>query len=339
MTTARPPPPLVRRRALAAAALLVLVASGAAAAPGPKRGARPFAELVPTAVIALGKTADWVAITDEAVWVGTTGPDAVHEIDPRTNARIATVPLPGKPCAGLAAGFGSLWVPLCGRQNVLARVDLRTRAVTWLPERGPAASEGGITASADSIWLVAGHGGKLIRIDPASGEVRQAIVVPRGSYNPLYADGRIWVTRAGGAEVTLVDAEDGALQATIAVGPGPRFLAAGGGAVWTLNQGDGSLTRIDAGTHAVVQSVALGTPGPGGDIRVAAGIVWTTMQRMPLTAVDAASGALLCQWAGPGGDSLGIGHGAIWLTDLHAGTVSRFELAGVIARCRGAEAR
>jgi virginiamycin B lyase len=41
---------------------------------------------------------------------------------------------------------------------------------------------------------------------------------------------------------------------------------------------------------------------------------------------------------GPGGDSLGIGHEAIWLTDYHAGTISRIELEDAIRRCNGAEA-
>ena len=49
---------------------------------------------------------------------------------------------------------------------------------------------------------------------------------------------------------------------------------------------------------------------------------------------DAATARLLCQWRGPGGDSLGIGHGAIWLTDYAAGPISRFELPDTIARCR-----
>ena len=51
---------------------------------------------------------------------------------------------------------------------------------------------------------------------------------------------------------------------------------------------------------------------------------------------DGASATLLCQWQGPGGDSLGIGYGAIWLTDYHAGTVSRIELNDTLARCKSA---
>jgi virginiamycin B lyase len=295
---------------------------------------KEISELSPTATIHLGKTADWVAITPDAVWVGSTGPFAVHKIDPRTNTRVATVRLDGEPCAGLAIGFGSLWVPLCGDTAALARVDLKSNEVIANLKIGPAAAEGGVTASPDSVWLVTDKSGSLVRIDPGTGTIRQTIRVPAGSYNPFYYDGRIWVTHADGSELTSVDAATGALLGTVPTGPGPRFLTAGAGAVWTLNQGDGSLTRVDARTHAT-RTIDLGTPGKGGDISLGGGMVWTTVSKVPLSMIDTASAALLCQWAGPGGDSLGIGHGALWLTDYHAGTLSRIELTEARAHCRG----
>ena len=86
------------------------------AQPGLASVQRPFAGLKPFATIQVGKTADWVAITADAVWVGSTAPNAVHRIDPTTNREVARVTVPGKPCAGLVPGFGSLWVPLCARQ-------------------------------------------------------------------------------------------------------------------------------------------------------------------------------------------------------------------------------
>ena len=246
---------------------------------------RQIGELSPTATIHVGKTADWVAITPDAVWVASTGPFAVHRIDPTTNKRVATVKLGGEPCAGLATGFGSLWIPLCGDTPALARVDLKSNVVIGLLKIGPAAAEGGITASPDSIWLVTDKSGSLVRIDPGTGMIRQTIRVPAGSYNPFYYEGRIWVTHAEGSELTSVDAVTGALLRTAATGPGPRFLAAGAGAVWTLNQGDGSLTRVDAGTNAT-HTIGLGTPGNGGDISFGGGMIWTTMPKVPLSMAD-----------------------------------------------------
>ncbi len=294
---------------------------------------RSMSELKSTATLHLGKTADWVAIVPGAVWVGSTGPFAVHEIDSKTNKRVATVRLPGEPCAGLAVGFGSLWVPLCGKPNMLAKVDLESHRLVNVFNIGPAAAEGGVTVSPDSVWLIVGKDGELARIDPATGAVSQTIRVPPGSYNPLYRDGQVWVTRASGSQITAVNAVTGVVSATAQTGPGPRFLTAGAGAVWTLNQGDGSLTRVDLGTKKSTKTVALGTPGHGGDISFGDGMIWTTVWKLPLSVIDGDSATLLCQWKGPGGDSLGIGDGAIWLTDYRAGTISRFELDDTLAHC------
>jgi virginiamycin B lyase len=296
---------------------------------------RVISELKPTAIIHLGKTADWVAITPDAVWVASTGPFAVSKIDPKSNTLVATVKLGGEPCAGLVTGFGSLWVPLCGKSPRLAKVDLKSSELRGVFNIGPAAAESGVTASPDSIWLIIDKSGSLARIDPETGMVRQSIRVPAGSYNPFYADGQIWVTRADGSELTSVDAITGSLLSTTRTGPGPRFLTAGAGSVWTLNQGDGSLTRIDTRTRQVTSTTALGTGGKGGDISFGGGMIWTTVPKVPLSMIDGASAALLCRWVGPGGDSLGIGHGAIWLTDYHAGTISRIELKDALARCNG----
>ena len=296
---------------------------------------RSIGELKPTAIIHLGKTADWVAISPDGVWIGSTGPFAVHKIDPDTNKRVATVPLRGNPCAGLAIGFGSLWIPLCGQSPTLAKVDLRTNKLTATFRVGPADREGGVTTSPDSVWLVVDKNGSLARIDPDTGSIRSTIHLPPGSYNPLYSAGQIWVTRADGSEVTSVDAATGTILATVPTGPGPRFLAAGAGAVWTLNQGDGTLTRIDTRTKQATGTIALGTPGHGGDISFGKEMVWTTVANFPLSVVDSATATLRCQWAGPGGDSLGVGHGAIWLTDYHAGTISRIELDDALAQCNG----
>jgi virginiamycin B lyase len=299
-------------------------------APAPPRS---ISELTPSATIHVGKTADWVAITADAVWVGSTGPYAVHRIDPKTNKRVASVPLPGEPCAGLATGFGSLWVPMCTAVPSLAKVDLAANRLTAVFAVGPAAAEGGITTGAGSVWLIVDKSGTLARIDPLTGTIRQTVKVPAGSYNPYFSDGQIWVTRAEGAELTRVDATAGAVIAAVRTGPNPRFLTAAGGAIWTLNQGDGTVTRVDAQTQQATTTIALDTPGHGGDISFGADMVWTSMPKVPLSAIDTRSKSLRCQWAGPGGDSLRIGHDAIWLTDYHAGAIARIPLTDALAHC------
>jgi streptogramin lyase len=314
--------------------LVAGAAHGAApAAPADTVTARPISELKATATIPIAKTADWIKITATGVWVGSKGPFAVNEIDPKTN-HVVTVPLPGDPCAGLAADADSLWVPLCGPTPKLAKVDLKSRTLSAVFDVGPAAPEGGIAVGAGSVWMMVDRQGSLARIDPGSGSVVGVTRLPPGSYNPVFSDGRVWVTRADGAELTVVDANTAKVLDHVAIGPHPRFLTVGAGSVWTLNQGDGSLSRIDIAGHRPVDTLQLQTPGAGGDITYADGTVWTTMIKTPLTAVDAARSVILCQWKGAGGDAIGVGHGAVWLTDFSAGTVLRIALSDFPKECR-----
>jgi streptogramin lyase len=291
-----------------------------------------MSELKIAAIIPLTKGADWVAITPDGVWVGSKKPFAVNEIDPQTNA-VTTVALPGNPCAGLAVDSDSLWVPLCGPVSKLAQVDLKTRTLIQVLDIGPAAPEGGIAIGAGSIWLVTDKSGSMARIDPTTGKTTQIIALPPGSYNPVFRDGRVWVTRVEGAEVTVVDANTGLILDHVAVGNRPRFVTSSPDAVWTLNQADGTVSRIGIAGHHDVVSVPLGIPGTGGDITYGDGRVWTTLMKTPLSVVDASTSAILCQWKGDGGDSLAVGHGAVWLTDLTAGTVSRIALQDLPDDC------
>ena len=291
--------------------------------PGIKEVQVPFASLKPEASFKIGENADWVEIADDAVWVASSNPASVHRIDPRTNKEVAVIPMPGDPCAGQVTGFGSLWVPLCGKPNALARVDTANNRISAILPIGPAGDEGGITASGDSIWIVVDNTGTLVRIDPTTNQARQKIAIAAGSYNPCFSEGTVWITSVAGSVLTAVDASTGGVIATIAVGPKPRFLTAGPGSIWTLNQGDGTVTRVDARNKKVTATVKVGIPGPGGDIAWGMGFIWTSVFKVPLTAIDAKTNRVVRQWVGPGGDSLRFGHDSIWLTDYKQGTLSR----------------
>jgi hypothetical protein len=93
----------------------------------------PFQSLKPSATLKIGKTADWVLVTDDAVWVGGSKPYSLQRIDPTTNKIIAKIRLSGKACSGLAFGFGSIWVPVCGKTTTLARVDVLMERTSYFP--------------------------------------------------------------------------------------------------------------------------------------------------------------------------------------------------------------
>jgi virginiamycin B lyase len=293
----------------------------------PKPGVRQvqvrFSSLKPSASFKIGKTADWVLVTDRAVWVAGSRPYSVRRIDPATNTVVAKVTIPGEACSGLAAGFGSIWVPVCGKKPVLVRVDEDTNTISARLAIGPAGPEGGITSSDDSVWMVTDKKGTLTRIDPRTNTVRQQIAIPPGSYNPLFSDGVVWITGVESNILTAVDASSGEVLVSVPVGPKPRFLAAGGGAVWTLNQGDGTVTRVDASSRKVTAAIRVGIPGTGGDICYGAGSVWTSVFGVPLTRIDARTNNVLRQWIGPGGDSVRFGFESIWLTDYRRGLLLR----------------
>jgi YVTN family beta-propeller protein len=283
-------------------------------------------ELKPANTFTLGGSPDWMALTDDSVWISNARLKKVQRTDPAKNTVAGEVTFSGAPCSGLVAAFGSLWVPICAKSGgSLARVDLKTGKIISTLPFAPGESEGGITASQHSVWIVTDNNGTLLSIDPTTNQMKAKISVPAGSFNPLFADGLIWVTGNASNELAVVDPASAKVLAKIPVGPKPRFLTASDGAVWTLNQGDGSVTRVDTKTKKVVATIAAGIPGPGGEICSGAGSIWTTVFDIPLSRIDAATNKVVKQWTGPGGDSVRFGFGSIWLTDLRKGLLWRFD--------------
>jgi virginiamycin B lyase len=290
--------------------------------PGVKRD---MSALTPEAVFPVEGTPDWQVLTDDAVWV-TNGPkNTVHRLDANTNRVVAAIEVGKKPCSGLAAGFGSVWVPNCG-DKTLSRIDIATNRVVATLPFGPADSEGGIAAGPDAVWMLTDVKGVLSRIDPATNKTVAEIAVTAGSASCIYAEGAVWITTPGKNLLTRVDAKTNAVIATIDVGPGPRFLTAGAGSIWTLNQGDGTVSRVDAKTNKLVANIEAGIPGGGGELAFGAGHVWATIFSIPITEIDPAKNAVIKQWTGPGGDSIRIGHGSIWLSNLRQQNVWRLKI-------------
>jgi streptogramin lyase len=253
-----------------------------------------------------------------AMWIANISLKEVERIDASSNKIAARIKVNGVPCSGAAFGFSSVWIPLCGNDKgtSLVRIDAaKNRVVATLPI-APANSEGGITASPDSLWMATGDT-TLSRIDPSSGKVRQRVVVPPGSQNPVYSDGLVWITSKASNTVTAVDAKSGNVAGRVVVPGGPHFVGAGGGAVWTIGQNDGVVTRIDPRTKRVVARIDANIAGFGGDVTYGAGYVWTTLVSIPLTKIDAATNRVVAQYYGAGGDAIHFNYGTVWLADYN----------------------
>ena len=267
---------------------------------------------------------DWMAITSDGVWVAVNHANKVVRLDAGTN-RIGVSAAVKDPCSGLAADFGSLWVPSCG-EHALVRMDATTGERQAVIPAAPADSEGGIATGAGSVWLVTSESGELTRVDAATNTIRARIPIPAGSFNPLFAYGAVWVTSHKGGTLLRIDPATSKVTDQIPVGPEPRFLAAGAGSLWVLNQGNGTVARVNASTRRLVATIPAHIPGHGGDIAFGADAVWATLIGTPLTRIDPATNRVTSQWHGEGGDEVRFGFGSLWLTHIKAGFVWRLNV-------------
>src|SRR5262245_47297842 len=140
--------------------------------PTPKRpgvdipGVRiPIAKLKPDAVYEFAGAPDWMAV-DKEVWVSNSPKNMVARLDPKS-ATATTFTVGKHPGSGLAAAFGSLWVPNCG-DSTITRLDLKDGKEQAVFPMTIADSEGGVAAGAGSFWILTDAKGTLVRIDPAT---------------------------------------------------------------------------------------------------------------------------------------------------------------------------
>src|SRR3954469_17888921 len=84
----------------------------------------PIERLKPAAVFPYAGSPDWLAV-DESVWVSNAPKGTVARFDPKANLVAATIATGNRPCSGLAAAFGTLWVPNCGDRTI-TRLDLKS---------------------------------------------------------------------------------------------------------------------------------------------------------------------------------------------------------------------
>ncbi len=283
---------------------------------------RPMSSITPTAVFPVDGAPDWMAVTEDSVWVASSPKNAVVQLDVKTNKVGRTVTV-GKPCSGLAYGFGSIWSPSCSEYK-LVRFNAVTGAIEATINAAPADSEGGITTGAGSVWMLTDKKGVLSRIDAKTNQVVKTIEVPAGSVACTFGGDAVWVSSPDQSVVARMDPKTNQVTDKIAVGKGPRFMTFGAGSAWTLNQGDGTISRIDAATRKAIR-IDAGLPGEGGEIAYGEGAVWATLFGFPITKVDTATNKVVKQWKGKGGDSIRAAHGSVWLTFLSDKKVWRID--------------
>jgi len=292
---------------------------------------REMSALTPIATFPVEGNPDWQVTSEDAEWVTSGSKNTVTRLDPKTNMVAAVVTVPS-PCSGLAFGFGSIWSPNCkprGETTVtptVSRIDIKTNMVVATIPVGPVQGEGGIAASPDGVWLVTDAKGVLSKIDPKTNKVVAEVTVPAGSAGVTYGEGYVWVSSPMANMMTAVDSKTNKVVYSVPVGPGPRFVTTGAGSAWSFNQGDGTVSRIDAKTGKLIVNIETGCPGGGGELAFGEGYVWATNSQIPITQIDPKTNAVVKQWFGPGGDSLRIAFGSIFLSNLSLHTVTRYDV-------------
>ncbi len=146
----------------------------------------------------------------------------ILEIDPVRNVivdsdpvRLATVP------DALAAVGGALWICECehGRitrfdpeaDSVLGTHEFEQRGFV-LPDPRQA-SQGPVSVSERSVWLLDGVNGTLTRLDASTGEAGRPVGIPRGVEGYDFGIGSLWL--AAGEAVHRIDTDTGHTRAII----------------------------------------------------------------------------------------------------------------------------
>jgi virginiamycin B lyase len=310
---------------------LALAAADKKPAVAPKAGIKTPGVQIPVTSLKteaeIDAAPEWIGVAD-LLLVPDSGKGTLDRLDPKTNKVTEPVPGVAKPCGGTVTAFGSIWVPSCADQS-LVRIDPQKWQVTATVAFGAGAAPFSVAASTDSVWVFSDNRTTLARVDPEQGQVVAEIRLPSGCTALDFGEAALWAACPAEDRVLRINPQTNLVEKRIEVSSGPRALALGENSVWVLCETDGKVDRIDPKTNKVTKTIDLLVPSlvprPGGGIAVGQGSVWVTLDGFPLTRIDAATEKVVQQFWGAGGGAIQFGANAIWLSNLHEGTLWRLD--------------
>lgn len=80
----------------------------------------------PDATFVVGGDPDWMAVSEDAVWVTSSKLNLVTELRAASNVIGRRIPV-ADPCSGLVAAFGSLWIPSCDNHELVGPISRRRK--------------------------------------------------------------------------------------------------------------------------------------------------------------------------------------------------------------------
>ena len=243
------------------------------------------------AEIPVGTRPESVTFARGHLWVANLDDDTVSRVDPKAGRVVRTIPTGTAPKA-LAEGHDAVWA--IGGDGVILRIDpVFNKVVARIPtvKAGTllkvAPVTGGVAATADAVWAIAGgylSTPRLFRLDSGTGQAEPVIATGSSPTSIAEGLGDLWVTDNFENTVTRID-ESGVVDATIPVGHGPIAIAVGEGAAWVVDSLDDAVVRIDPETNSPTSRIPVG--------------------RYP--------------------SAVAVGAGSVWVANRHDGTVSRID--------------
>jgi streptogramin lyase len=213
-----------------------------------------------------------VVVAEGSVWVTQRAADTVTRLDPSSGAVQATIEVPDRP-GGITTGAGAVWVT--GAGETLTRIDPATGTAEVLLEgRGRIA---GVAVTPAVMWVALyDDDGRVLAIDPSSGEELDAVAVGVRPDALVVAPSGVWVANRGDSTVDRIDPTDGTVTASLPVGDEPTGLVADGDdRIWVISGTGGQLELIDAASATVVARIPLGGRPLG--VALSPGTVWVTL--------------------------------------------------------------
>ncbi len=287
----------------------------------------PFASLKAEAELPMAPI--WMGVGDAPIVPAPK--EGLLKIDQRTNK--AGDPVAGivKACGGAVSGFNSLWVADCGA-GAIVRLDTKTWKATATLAVGAGTAQPAIAVTTDSVWAFTDTRATLSRIDPEQNQIVSQMRFQPDCNSLTLVETALWIVCPAENQIYRVNPEKDLVEKHVEVSANPRALASGENSLWVLCLKDGKVDRIDPKTNKVTKTIELGVSGSsGGGIAVGGGSVWVTLDGYPLTRIDAASEKVVQQFWGSGGGAIQFAFNAVWLSNLHEGTLWRIDPRRVAA--------
>jgi streptogramin lyase len=270
-----------------------------------------------------GGTGDWVMGAGSEMWVADLGPGLVA-FDAGTGRRTAGLHV-GPVHLGMEAAGNLLWLCTADGQLVSVdarRRTLRTRTdlgVHPLEESSVTAGGGEVFVPTQA------RGWSAVVADARTGAVRRRIRIPQGTGGLRYGFGSLWAAVGDRGRLVRLDPATGEVRQQYVVGDYPVFVSVGPDRVWVMSHGSGSVSAVDPRSGEVTEVVVDTGRIEGGDIVATPDAVWVRVTDVLAARVDPDTMTVtdrISPRSGSGG--IGVNGSDLWMSAHDVRTLWRF---------------